>query len=330
MGVRHKVTHQVKALSSKYTVDEYGVIPDISKKVPKVILGVIREITLFFKLIKYPCIYYRYCTHQPFVSFYLFVLSFFKKKIWVEYNSKYLDELKLIEKNQYITHRVSLFWLRKSRVIHLPVTTEIGIAEKLPRYRELGNGYTKTCGSSFSKKDKAVLSPYAKVILQQKSFGKKIFIMCCSDIYPWNGEEVLIDFLGNREDAFVILVGKYAIKKWPSNFLHCGMLDIDEIYYLYNFVDFGIGTLALQVKGLNEACTLKVREYLCAGLPVIISYSETLYKCEWAKPYIMDLRNTSEKTLMQFMNNNYDRVQLQKIAEHKLSWVSTFENVGVL
>ena len=35
------------------------------------------------------------------------------------------------------------------------------------------------------------------------------------------------------------------------------------------------GTLALHRKQMNEACPLKVREYLAFGLPVVIGYGDT-------------------------------------------------------
>jgi glycosyltransferase involved in cell wall biosynthesis len=39
--------------------------------------------------------------------------------------------------------------------------------------------------------------------------------------------------------------------------------------------DVGIGTLALHRKGMDEASPLKVREYLAAGLPVVLAYEDT-------------------------------------------------------
>jgi hypothetical protein len=39
--------------------------------------------------------------------------------------------------------------------------------------------------------------------------------------------------------------------------------------------DAAIGTLALHRKAMQEACPLKVREYLAHGLPVVIAYEDT-------------------------------------------------------
>ena len=39
--------------------------------------------------------------------------------------------------------------------------------------------------------------------------------------------------------------------------------------------DVAIGTLSLHTKQMEEACPLKVREYLAWGLPVIIGYKDT-------------------------------------------------------
>jgi glycosyl transferase family 4 len=66
--------------------------------------------------------------------------------------------------------------------------------------------------------------------------------------------------LGSEPSANIVLLGH-----------------VDESVYLKTMAisDVAIGTLALHRKGMDEACPLKVREYLAAGLPTIIGYSDT-------------------------------------------------------
>jgi hypothetical protein len=64
-------------------------------------------------------------------------------------------------------------------------------------------------------------------------------------------------------------------KKIPKNIILRGYLSRFEYEQILANADIGIGTLALERKKMNEACPLKVREYLAYGLPVLIGYKDT-------------------------------------------------------
>jgi glycosyltransferase involved in cell wall biosynthesis len=55
----------------------------------------------------------------------------------------------------------------------------------------------------------------------------------------------------------------------PPNITWHGPLDHSSAVEIMAAADVGIGTLALHRKAMNEACALKLREYLALGLPVI-------------------------------------------------------------
>ena len=66
-----------------------------------------------------------------------------------------------------------------------------------------------------------------------------------------------------------------------------------------------IGTLALHINNMIEACPLKVREYLAHGFPVIIGYKDTAF-----------LNNTSDFILeLDFSNDEVAEHHIQKIKE---------------
>ena len=74
----------------------------------------------------------------------------------------------------------------------------------------------------------------------------------------------------------------------PENISFRGYLSRDEYSEIIQHADIGIGSLALHRKHLDEACPLKVREYLSYGLPVIVGYKDTAFydedvakKLEW-------------------------------------------------
>lgn len=53
-----------------------------------------------------------------------------------------------------------------------------------------------------------------------------------------------------------------------------GYLDKQEISRLFDICDVAIGSLALDRKGLKQACTLKTREYAARGIPFVINYND--------------------------------------------------------
>jgi hypothetical protein len=62
--------------------------------------------------------------------------------------------------------------------------------------------------------------------------------------------------------------------KLTNLFFH-GYLDTDEARTVLARDDVGLGTLALHRKSMQEASSLKTREYLAYGIPVIIPYKDT-------------------------------------------------------
>lgn len=61
----------------------------------------------------------------------------------------------------------------------------------------------------------------------------------------------------------------------PENVHQHGFLLGDQLELVLAQADVGLGTLALHRKGMEEACTLKVRECLARGIPMILPYRDT-------------------------------------------------------
>ena len=86
-----------------------------------------------------------------------------------------------------------------------------------------------------------------------------------------------------------------------KNLFSYGLLSQNELSQMYPQMDIGIGTLALHRKGLQEACPLKVREYLAHGLPVIGAYTDP--DCS-GSPFFLELPNTEE-----FLSSDLEAIQ---------------------
>lgn len=111
----------------------------------------------------------------------------------------------------------------------------------------------------------------------------------CSYFSPWHGLDLLLDSLESYisspcsrviklhiigEVAFAELDRIAASDRLSSICNVAGYLDGDQLERLLSCCDAGIGSLALWRKGLREASTLKVREYLARGLPVLSGHQD--------------------------------------------------------
>ena len=103
--------------------------------------------------------------------------------------------------------------------------------------------------------------------------GVPKLLFVASRFAAWHGLDLLLDATERSSAAFELyLVGELPnaererAARDPR--ISCtGHLAPDAIAALMGRCDLGLSTLALARKGMREACTLKVREYLAGGLP---------------------------------------------------------------
>ena len=96
--------------------------------------------------------------------------------------------------------------------------------------------------------------------------------------FKWHGIDKVVKMANLLPDYKFYIIGP-SIEKYtgsiPDNVTFTGFLEYDEYSKHLAKTDIAIGTLALHRKGMNEACALKVREYLALGLPIILAYDDT-------------------------------------------------------
>ena len=99
---------------------------------------------------------------------------------------------------------------------------------------------------------------------------------------PWHGVDKLVALAARRPawrfdimgmDAESGLPGM-APEAVPSNVTWHGAIDRARVIEVLATADIGVGTLALHRKAMDEACPLKVREYLAVGLPILYGYRD--------------------------------------------------------
>ena len=95
---------------------------------------------------------------------------------------------------------------------------------------------------------------------------------------PWHGLDKLVELAYRRPEWRFDIIGMdsdaWATQAPPANVAWHGALDRAGVIDVLATADVGVGTLALHRKSMNEACPLKVREYLAVGLPILYGYSD--------------------------------------------------------
>ena len=181
----------------------------------------------------------------------------FSSPLWISYdylNEKYLGPLVLrkVKGVVCVTDEIKLYQQRR-----------IG-ERRLPKVITISNGIN--------------VNGYKLAEVKRSDSTATNMIMLLGVDAPWNGLNKVARALQNTSlNVNLYVVGKVKEGYKSDNIIFCGQLDSEQTDKLIadKKIVAGIGTLALERKGINEAAPLKVREYLSRGLPVVYSYYDT-------------------------------------------------------
>lgn len=117
-----------------------------------------------------------------------------------------------------------------------------------------------------------------EIIKNENDIGNiiKLFFIGSPNL-PWHGLDIIENIAEKIKDFEFHIIGTNSKKENVKNLFYHGILNEDSYVYLLKNAHICIGTLALFRKKMNEACPLKVREYLARGFPVIIGYEDTSF-----------------------------------------------------
>jgi len=120
----------------------------------------------------------------------------------------------------------------------------------------------------------------SREITIDKRNGAPVFLMIATEFSPWQGLELVIDELKVISELFEFhVIGNVSdsqIKRGNGDerFVFHGMRDSGFINEVMGKVDVGIAAYRLDLKGMKQACSLKVRDYLAAGVPVYSGHAD--------------------------------------------------------
>ena len=105
-------------------------------------------------------------------------------------------------------------------------------------------------------------------------------VFVASEFAPWQGLEDLIESVVSSTDEFALdVVGQLSASQRlacsrDSRIVDHGLVDKVELSRILGSASAGIAAMRVDNKGLTQACTLKVRDYLAAGVPVVSGHDD--------------------------------------------------------
>jgi hypothetical protein len=164
-------------------------------------------------------------------------------------------------------------------------------------------------------------------IAEDKRTDKIKLLFIASLDAAWHGVDLLLDKMAKSAHQYELhMVGPFLKDKYPEDirFKFHGNQDSNFIRKLAAECDIGLSSFALFRKGMREACTLKVREYLAQGLPVYSGHIDSglpvdfqFYKSgpldsEKILSYAETCKNISRNTVREMAAPYIDKLELMK------------------
>jgi glycosyltransferase involved in cell wall biosynthesis len=136
----------------------------------------------------------------------------------------------------------------------------------------------------------------------------------------WHGVDIIEEMAKNLPEYDFHIVGMDGDNS--SNVFWHGYLQKKEYLKILMKCHIGIGSLALYRNKMNEACTLKVREYLAYGYPVILGYKDSAF-IDKSQPQWIHVLDTQKEIdydkMKKFILKNYKTV----IEHAEIEYIST-------
>lgn len=117
------------------------------------------------------------------------------------------------------------------------------------------------------------VSSIAQVVYKKQDRPQILFVGTPGQ--PWHGTDMILTMAALLPMFTFHIVGPEISTDKPDNVIAHGYMNSAQLKELYTIIDIGIGSLALFRQDMEEACPLKVREYLSMGLPVILGYIDS-------------------------------------------------------
>lgn len=139
---------------------------------------------------------------------------------------------------------------------------------------------------------------------------------------PWHGLDVIMDWAEELKEFDFHIVGISGNNS--SNLFFHGYLEKSNYLKILKKCQICIGSLALFRNEMEEACPLKVREYLAYGYPILLGYNDTAFM-NFKPDFILEMRKQElfdYKKIREFVRKMENRIvthgEIQNISTKNL------------
>ncbi|MDO9578466.1 MAG: glycosyltransferase [Candidatus Cloacimonadales bacterium] len=231
-----------------------------------------------------------YLRFEVFKPFHLSILKSFN--VIVEINTNDIVEFKLQasksirEKIRLIYHLLTRWIIFKYAKGIISVTDELLSKHYMNKYKK----------PSLVIPNNLILKNF-KILKKSNNKIPNLVFMGTSD-YPWHGIEKIIELAKETENELFFHIIGSEDTNYPNlkNVKFYGYLLRKDYEKIIEKCDIGISTLSLHKINMNEASSLKLREYLAYGLPSIIGYRDTAFINSIPK-WILEIPNEESNLL---------------------------------
>jgi glycosyltransferase involved in cell wall biosynthesis len=143
---------------------------------------------------------------------------------------------------------------------------------------------------------------------------------------PWHGVDDVLKLAEQTKGKLEFdLVAGYepSRHRLPVNVQWHSFLNETEFQNVFRGASCGLGTAGLHTKDMEEACPLKVRDYLAAGLPVILPYEDTAFLGRDTPDWVLKVPNNpggilvAKDKIMDFVNTMTGRrISLEEVSPY--------------
>ena len=222
----------------------------------------------FFKSSRIGCLMRDWKPDLIYVRFFIYYPFFTgiakRFPIFFEFNTNDIDEYRLtFPRYLYLYHRITRKHIISSATGLVFVTNEL--AEK--PFNQHSHKIVIANGIN--------LEDYPQLLAPNNSQPRLIFLGKPRQV--WHGIDKVLWLAKTHPSWHFDLIGPSVsdLEEIPNNVSVHGYLDRIGYEQIISQADIAIGTLSLHLNRMQEACPLKVREYLAYGIPTVIGYQDT-------------------------------------------------------
>jgi Glycosyl transferases group 1 len=217
-----------------------------------------------------------------------YILKLLKKyKTVLEINSDEIGELKRLAKTNLKNKIRFLYFLATKNLILTKVAGIVCVTHEISNL-----SYLAKVKKKFVAPNSINLNDYN--IISKKRIKNKVQIFIMGNMnQAWIGLDHIIRLAMLTEDElhFHVVGLKPSEEINIKNITFYGFLAKEGYQQIIANCNIGLGPLAFYKNGMNEACSLKIREYLAYGLPIIISHNDTMFHNKIKPEWVLQLPN---------------------------------------